>query len=143
MIVPAETELTAPYWAAARRGEVLLQRCAACAHVWHPPGPVCPACSGSNWAWFTSAGTGVVRAVTEVVHAAHGQVQRSLPYVLVLVELAEGPLFLCGLEARGPDGADDADDADDAGELLGNAHAVTIVLGYAAGGLRLPMARPS
>lgn len=135
MIVPVETDLTAAYWAAARRGEVLLQRCTTCGHVWHPPGPNCPACRGVAWEWFASAGTGVVRAVTEVVHAAHAQVKQALPYALVLVELAEGPLFLCGLDAP----------ADEAGRrvLPGNAQVVTIVLGTAAGGLRLPMARPS
>jgi uncharacterized OB-fold protein len=126
VILPVETELTAPYWAAARKGTVLLQRCHACGRVWHPPAPVCPGCRGSGWEWFAAAGTGRVLSYTRVTHAVHAQVSAALPYVLMLVELSEGPAFLCGLDADAyvPAGC-----------------AVTIALGSAAGGGRLPMAR--
>lgn len=126
MIVPVETALTAPYWAAARQGQVLLQRCGACRHVWHPPAPVCPGCRTAQWEWFAAVGTGRVLTYTRVTHPAHAQVSSALPYVLVLVELSEGPVFLCGWdEVRDvPAGA-----------------AVTIGLGTAVGGMRLPMAR--
>ena len=128
MIVPVVTELTAHYWAAAQRGEVLLQRCGACGCVWHPPAPVCPGCLGTAWEWFGAAGTGVVRSATEVTHPVHRQVDAAVPYVLVLVELSEGPLFLCGWSDS---------------RLPGDGQAVTIGLGTAAGGRPLPMARPS
>lgn len=128
MIVPVETELTAPYWAAAARGRVLLQRCGSCGQVWHPPAPVCPGCRGTAWEWFEAAGQGAVRSFTEVVHPVHRQVETVVPYLVVLVELAEGPLFLCGW----------------AGERLpADAQEVTISLGTAAGGKPLPTARPS
>jgi uncharacterized OB-fold protein len=128
MIVPVETELTAPYWAAAREGQVLLQRCAMCAQVWHPPAPVCPGCRGRDWAWFAAAGSGRLLSYTQVTHSVHAQVSAALPYVVALVELNEGPVYLCGFECGAP--AEPAVGA-----------AVTIGLGTAAGGEQLPMAR--
>ena len=130
MIIPVESPLTAPYWAAAREGTILLQRCADCAEVWHPPAPVCPGCRRSRWVWFAAGGGARLVACAEVAHSVHAQVTPALPYVLVLVELSEGPLYLCGLD----DGASTA---------LRPGAALTIGLGVAAGGLALPMARPA
>jgi uncharacterized OB-fold protein len=129
VIVPAETELTAPYWAAARRGEVLLQKCERCARVWHPPAPLCPGCRGSSWSWLPAAGTATLVSWTRVVHPVHAQVADSTPYAVGLVQLAEGPLFVCGLDTPDDDGLVD-------GALI------TIGLGIAAGGARLPLGRP-
>ena len=129
MIVPVETALAAPYWAAARRGEVLLQRCDDCARSWHPPAPVCLHCRSLAWSWVTAAGTGQLRSVTEVMHPVHAQVAGVVPYLVALVALVEGPLFLCGLGADVERGA------------LVDGAAVTIGPGTSAGGLVLPMAR--
>ena len=128
-IVPAETELTAPYWAAARDGAVALQRCRRCGHVWHPPAPVCPQCRAADYEWFRSSGHGRLHSYTRVEHAAHPAVTDRLPYLVALVDLDEGPRFVCGLEA---------DEAELAPGL-----AVTIAIGSAAGGLELPVARPA
>ena len=128
MIVPVESTLTAPYWAAAREGTILLQRCADCAEVWHPPAPVCPGCRRSRWEWFAAGGGARLIAHTEVTHSVHAQVALALPYVLVLVELSEGPLYLCGVDGGASAG-------------LRAGAALTIGLGVAAGGLALPMAR--
>jgi uncharacterized OB-fold protein len=129
VIVPVETELTAPYWAAARRGTVLLQRCGDCGQLWHPPAPVCVHCRSWSWAWVPAAGTGRLRSVTLVVHPVHAQVAPAVPHVLALVELTEGPLFLCGLAAK----AEDASLVDGAAVIIGR--------GTAAGGELLPVAR--
>jgi uncharacterized OB-fold protein len=128
-IVPAETELTAAYWSAAREGAIALQRCRACGHVWHPPAPVCPACRATDYEWFRSAGAGRLYSYTRVEHAAHPAVADRLPYLVALVELDEGPRVVCGLLA----------DVDELGPGL----AVTIATGSTAGGLELPVARPA
>jgi uncharacterized OB-fold protein len=130
VIVPLETDLTRPYWAAAGRGQVLLQRCDRCAIVWHPPTPVCPRCRGTDWRWEPASGAAELVSWTRIAHAAHTQVSDVLPYLVALVRLAEGPLFLCGLVDPG-----------DSGTALVDAAPLTIELGPAAGGMRLPMAR--
>jgi uncharacterized protein len=127
-IVPEETELTAPFWAGAARGEVMLQRCLDCAIVWHPPAPTCPANPAHRIEWFAATGAGRLHSYTQVEHAAHPAVTASLPYLVALIELAEGPLFICNLV-----------DADDAALVLDAP--VRLSPGPAVGGLELPVAR--
>jgi uncharacterized OB-fold protein len=127
-IVPQDTELTAPFWAAAARGQVLLQRCRDCAAVWHPPAPTCPAHPSHRIEWFAASGQGRLHSYTRVEHAAHPAVAAGLPYLVALIELAEGPLFICNLA-----------EADRAALVLDAP--VTLSLGPAVGGLELPVAR--
>jgi uncharacterized protein len=96
-IVPAETPLTAEYWAAARQGVILLQRCVSCGAVLHPPAPVCPGGVGHELEWFEASGLGRLASFTSVVHAAHPAVADRLPYLIALVELDEGPRIICNL----------------------------------------------
>ena len=131
MILPVQTELTAPYWEAARSGHVLLQVCADCRLVWHPPAPSCLRCRSTAWSWQAASGLGTVHSITRVAHPVHAQVADAVPYLLALVRLAEGPLFLCGVD-------DPSFEA-----VLVDGAAVRIELGTAAGGAQLPMARPA
>ena len=126
-IVPAETALTAEYWAAARRGVILLQRCGDCGAVLHPPAPVCPGGAGHELEWFEASGLGRLESFTSVAHAAHAAVADRLPYLIALVELDEGPRIICNLapgQAAEP----------------GLGARVVFRLGPAAGGLELPVA---
>ena len=130
-IVPESTELTAPFWTAAREGRVLLQRCADCAEVWHPPAPTCPGCRGGAVSWVASSGEGTLHSYTRVEHAVHPAVAGAVPYLVALVDLDEGPRFACTLV--------DVDDS----SVLSATTRVTIGLGPAAAGLQLPVARCS
>ena len=130
-IVPRETALTAPYWEAARRGAILLQRCADCGAVLHPPAPVCPGGSTHELRWFESAGRGWLASYTSVVHAPHPAVQDRLPYLVALIELDEGPRIICNLVP--PASGSDARPPDEPVR-------VTIRLGTSVGGLDLPVA---
>jgi uncharacterized OB-fold protein len=129
-ILPHESELTAPYWESAFRGEVMLQRCLDCGRIWHPPAPTCPSNPGHHIEWFRATGRGSLYSYTQVVHAAHPAVASALPYVVALVELEEGPLLICNLVDAAP-------------AQLRAGLPVTLVAGPAAGGLELPVARPA
>jgi len=96
-IVPGMTDLTRPYWAAARAGRLVLQHCAACDRVWHPPLPRCPRCHGAALDWKQAAGTGTVYTYTVVRHATHVALADRVPYVVAIVELAEGPRIVTGI----------------------------------------------
>ncbi|MFI0420573.1 Zn-ribbon domain-containing OB-fold protein [Spongiactinospora sp. 9N601] len=81
--------ITAPFWAGAREGRLLLQRCARCgAHQFYPR-PFCLACDHDTLTWEAAAGTGVVYSRTEV----HVKVREDLvpPYTVAVVALDEGP----------------------------------------------------
>jgi hypothetical protein len=126
-IVPGESPLTAAYWAAARRGVILLQRCAHCAVVVHPPEPVCPGGAGHELRWFEASGQGRLASFTSVDHAVHPAVRDRLPYLVALVELDEGPRIVCNLVA-------------DSRVEPGPGARVVLRLGQTAGGLDLPVA---
>jgi uncharacterized OB-fold protein len=96
-LTPGVTPLTAPYWEGARRHELLVQRCSACGHVWHPPLPLCPACHSEVVAWIPVSGRGHVYTFTVVYHATHAGFADKVPYISALIELDEGPRILTNL----------------------------------------------
>ncbi|HEU0103411.1 MAG TPA: Zn-ribbon domain-containing OB-fold protein [Mycobacteriales bacterium] len=98
MTTPPEDPSTAPWWDATREQRLVLQSCAACAAVQHPPTPICRSCSGSDLGWVDASGTGTVDAWT-TVHRSPGPGFEP-PYVVARVRLAEGPLLLTNVEGQ-------------------------------------------
>ena len=72
-------------------GVLVLQRCAACHGVHHPPQEVCPDCQGLEFGYEEVSGSGVVVSFTEVHHPVHAVLADAVPYHVVLVELTEHP----------------------------------------------------
>lgn len=71
-----------------KAGKLLIQRCAACGRLRHPPGPACPACASFEWDTVESSGRGTVYSFT-VNH--HPQVPAfDYPLAVGLIELEEG-----------------------------------------------------
>jgi uncharacterized OB-fold protein len=91
---------TAPFWEAAERRELLIQRCSACGTHQFYPRPFCLSCGGGDVEWAPAAGTGTVHAATTV----HMRVLPDLepPYVVALVELDEGPRLVTNLVEPAP-----------------------------------------
>jgi uncharacterized OB-fold protein len=83
----------APFYEAARRGELRFQRCSECATFRHYPRPICPACQSVRFTWERSTGRGVVYTWT----IAHGPTlpafESQVPYNVVDVLLDEGVHF--------------------------------------------------
>jgi hypothetical protein len=76
------------FWDGVDAGRLLLQRCATCGEVRHPPRPMCPACHSLEWEPFEAAGTGTVLSYVIPRHPVPPGFLD--PYVVVLVELTEG-----------------------------------------------------
>ena len=87
MPVPLVEPLTEPYWAAAREGRLVIQRCTDCGAHRHLPHVLCPACGSTACDWDTSAGRGTVFTYTVVTHPVHAAVTDVVPYAVVVVEL--------------------------------------------------------
>jgi uncharacterized OB-fold protein len=81
--------ITQPFWEAATRRELLLQRCTDCGAAQFYPRPFCLACDSTALEWAPAAGGAAVYAATTV----HLRVDPALepPYVVAVVELDEGP----------------------------------------------------
>lgn len=101
-VVPWVTELTAPYWDAAREGRLVVQECQACRQIWHPPLHRCPHCHAADPAWRAASGDGTVYTYTVVRHPTHFAFAGKIPYILAIVELAEGPRLVTALRGIAP-----------------------------------------
>ena len=85
--VPENDGLDKPYWDAARRSELLVQRCKACGTFQWGPEWVCWRCGSDDIGWEDVAPTGVIYSWERVWHPVHPALVASVPYVVVLVEL--------------------------------------------------------
>jgi uncharacterized OB-fold protein len=83
----------APFYQAARRGELRFQRCGDCGAFRHYPRPICPACQSTAYTWQLSSGRGVVYTWTIVHGPTLPAFQDQLPYNVVDVLLDEGVHF--------------------------------------------------
>jgi uncharacterized OB-fold protein len=89
------------YNEALKDNRILGIKCAACGTVTTPPKMVCPACAGTDLAVHQLNGEGKIRTFTTVYVAAEGR-EDELPFVIVMVELAEGPWIMGNLDGIDP-----------------------------------------
>lgn len=87
--LPATDADTRPYWTGGERGELLIQRCNACAYYIHPPTGFCPACESRDTAYVAISGRATVTSFT--VNHRQWMPGLDVPYVLALVEIDEQP----------------------------------------------------
>ena len=86
---PAPDSLDVPFWEATRRHELVVQQCPACeAWQWEPEW-VCAACQSFDLTWRAVSGRGKIFAWVRVWHPVHPALQTGLPYLVVVVELAD------------------------------------------------------
>lgn len=102
-LVPTTTAISAPYWDAARRHELVLQRCGPCQrHVFHPRA-TCPYCGSDQLAWKPVSGRGEVHTYTVARRATHPAFADDVPYIIAIVELAEGPRLITNIVGCEPE----------------------------------------
>lgn len=89
--LPRPTEDSAPYWEAAQRGELRMQRCGECEHVRFPPALLCPRCWSERTEWVRLSGRATVFSWIVVHQSQHPAFNADTPYNVTIVELEEGP----------------------------------------------------
>lgn len=92
--LPQPTPETQHYWDGAKVGELRLQRCGDCSHVYFPARPFCPACSSRDVNWFTASGKGTLFSYVINHRAPKGF---EAPYIIAVVQLEEGPRMMSNL----------------------------------------------
>ena len=101
-ILPRPTVDSEAFWAACNRRELLLRRCRVCEAVHYYPRQACPQCGSDALDWLRSAGTGTIYSFTRVHVSFYGaEWESELPYVVILVDLDEGPRMLSRLLGPG------------------------------------------
>ena len=101
--LPQPTPLSAPYWQAAREGRLVVQRCAACGHAQFYPRSLCTRCASERLAFSECSGRGRVRSFTVIRRAVSAAYEPELPYVVALIELAEGPTLMSNVVGCAPE----------------------------------------
>ncbi len=93
---------TEPYWRAVSDHRLVIPGCADCGHLRWPPGPCCPRCQSFSIDWVPSSGDGRVYSWTVVTHPTADVLRDQVPYIIVLVDLAEGVRVLGNLVGCDP-----------------------------------------
>ncbi len=95
--LPTPTSDSRPYWEAAKRHELMMQKCQDCRSVYFPPAVSCAYCSSMNVEWVKLSGKGKVYTWNVFHRAFHPSFANDLPYACVVVELEEGPRIISSL----------------------------------------------
>ena len=95
--LPIPSPLTQPYWDAAKRGKLAIQRCSACRTYYHLPIDSCPKCvdkPGAKLSFEEVSGKGKIFTHTLVRDTRIQGFADIQPFPVVLVELAEQPFLI-------------------------------------------------
>ncbi len=87
--IPVKTQDNQPYWDAADRHELMLQKCETCHAYNHPPGPACAKCGSTELSW-ENQGTTITGKVYSYVVSYRPFLpgfQDDLPTIIVVIQL--------------------------------------------------------
>lgn len=92
---PALNRDNAFWFEAALEHRLLIQRCADCGTLRHPPGPMCPECRSLDWGAVAASGRATLYSWVVAHHPPHPAFE--LPYLVAVVELEEGNRLITNL----------------------------------------------
>jgi len=87
----------APFWAAAKHGVLMIQRCARCGLHRFPAAEFCSGCLSSELVWVEASGNAELFSFVVVHHALDPYFVARAPYLVADVKLAEGPHMISQL----------------------------------------------
>ena len=93
---------SAPYWAATVEGRLVVQRCTSCGHHQLYARAHCLVCR-ADVEWVDASGDGVVYSFTVIRQNMSRSFRHLLPYVVALVDLAEGPRLMTNIVGCPPE----------------------------------------
>lgn len=100
--LPLITLLNKPYWDAAKRHELRMQRCQDCGRMVWPISTQCQACWSNKLDWVRLSGKGRLSSWA-VYHQAFNPVYANdVPYNVAEVELEEGPRLVTNIVGADP-----------------------------------------
>ena len=79
-----------PFWAAAREHRLTAQQCTSCLSLRFPGLPICPTCLERGFSWVDVSTEGTIWSYVVYHRAFHPGFASELPYVVAIVENADG-----------------------------------------------------
>jgi hypothetical protein len=95
--LPTPSPESAPFWQAAKEHRLLIPRCNHCGRSWFPPSLRCMHCLSEDIGWAAASGRGKIHSFVTFHRLYHPAFADELPYVVAVVELAEGPRLLTNI----------------------------------------------
>jgi len=95
--LPEPTQLTAPYWNAARDKRLVVQCCQGCGHLQFFPRPFCLKCASERIDWQEVTGEGTIYTFTINHRAPNAFMKERLPYAVAIVDLDEGVRMMANI----------------------------------------------
>ncbi len=92
---PIPTPETQHFWDGTKAGELRLQRCDACDHVYFPPRPFCPSCASRKVSVFPASGKATLYSY--VINHRPPAPGFTPPYAIAVVTLEEGPRMMTNI----------------------------------------------
>jgi uncharacterized OB-fold protein len=86
-----------PYWQAASEHRLALPQCHSCDKFWFPPSRSCPHCLSDQFSFENVSGRGKIFSFVTFHRIYRPAFAESVPYVVALVELEEGPRLLTNI----------------------------------------------
>jgi uncharacterized OB-fold protein len=99
-LAPTISPDTEFFWNGLREHKLLIQRCSSCGALRNPPRPMCPNCNSLDWDAIESSGRGIVYSYVMPQHPRFPFFD--YPYIVALVELAEGVRLVSNLRDIAP-----------------------------------------
>jgi len=97
--LPLITEISRPFFDAAREQKLVMQRCPRDGFFFYPRAR-CPHCLQADWAWQEAQPTGAIHSFSvERMGQDPGQRGR-VPFTIVLVDLDDGPRMIGNMEGE-------------------------------------------
>ncbi len=95
--IPIITPDMRPFFEAARRHELAVQRCVACGVYRFPAREICSACLSRDAEWVTVSGQGEIFSYNVMHQIYHPGFADEVPYAVVVVKLREGAKMISNL----------------------------------------------
>jgi uncharacterized protein len=95
--LPQVTPEMKPFWDAARRHELVVQRCTGCGTHRFPARDICSRCLSRDAAWTPVSGRGSVFSWAIMHQVYHPGFAAEVPYAVVVIELDEGARVVSNL----------------------------------------------
>ena len=94
---PGNPALTKPFWDAAKKNQLVLQRCNTCSNLFFYPREACPRCLSAELEWVPVSGRGRVYSYPIVHQPQHPAFEQDSPYIFAMIQLEEGPRMMSNI----------------------------------------------
>lgn len=95
--LPLPTDITAPYWQAAKKERLTIQHCKQCQRWQFYPRAFCAHCASEDLVWQETSGLGRIYTFTINRRAPNVFMKSRLPYAVAIIALDEGPRMMANI----------------------------------------------